>query len=164
VDLRGIYFPYLSELVLSHFIFSHDLQLEWILNHHALERHVLPECVIILLASWHGEIAAEGYRIDLPSYFESPSEYVYGRTWSHYFKKIADGLPKLQYFRLGKEVLQEISPKSAEYVDLLLHQKRYISLVEGGSRLVDARPRIAEEARMILEEMRKDKKAFRDLH
>lgn len=73
---------------------------------------------------WYGEVDSEGYRIDFPSYPKDPSAlfmtYMYERTWCHYLKTIADGLPKLQHFRFTEEMFREVSPQSREYVDLLL--------------------------------------------
>ena len=89
--------------------------------------------------------------------------YIHERTWCHYFKKIADGLPRLQHFRFGEEMFREVSPQSIEYLGLLLPQKRYLNLVGENIQVMDARFRSAEAVRTTLE-MRKDEKAFMDLH
>ena len=105
IDLRGIHFPHLKDLMLSRFTFSHDWQMEWLSNHAGSLKHLsLTECAILdHAASTRQYFDSEGYP---PS--REPSGggtavkgfYSYQRRWSYYFEGFAKFLPNLQSFSL----------------------------------------------------------------
>lgn len=105
-DFRGIHFPQLEELLISRFTFSHDWQLQWLVDHaDSLKRLRLIDCTILhhAMAMRYG-LDLEGYPLQARQRPEESTlvkaSYRYKSRWSHYFKTIATSLPHLQSFSL----------------------------------------------------------------
>ena len=104
VDLRGIYFPRVEDLMLSRFTFSHDWQLQWLLDHAGSLKHLrLRECAIL------DQARCTRRYLDIEGYPEGTDllrddnivrgSYRYQKRWSYYFKAIGI-FPHLQSFSL----------------------------------------------------------------
>ena len=105
IDLRGIHFPHLKDLMLSRFTFSHDWQMDWLLNHsRSLKRLSLTKCAILDHAtSTRQHFDSEGYPLRRETGREGPQvmgSYQYQKRWSDYFESFASFLPSLQSFSL----------------------------------------------------------------
>ena len=105
IDFRRIHFPLLEDLMLSRFTFSHDWQMEWLLDHAgSLRRLSLIRCAILDHATSTGQhFDRDGYpRRREPDQGGTSilGSYHYQRRWSYYFLEIASFLPHLQAFSL----------------------------------------------------------------
>ena len=105
VDLRGVYFLYLEDLMLARFTFSHDWQLQWLSDHaDSLKRLRLIECAILDHAtSTRQYFCDEGYplrRERRGTATRVRGFHSHEKRWSHYFKAIETCLPRLRSFSL----------------------------------------------------------------
>lgn len=105
VDLRGIYFPFLKDLTLARFTFSHDWQLQWLSGHAGSLTHlVLTECAILDNAtSAKQHFDGEGYPPGLePDGNDTQVKgfHSHKTRWSDYFRTIEASLPEVRFFSL----------------------------------------------------------------
>lgn len=83
-------------------MFSHDWQLEWLLEHAAtLEELSLDDCLIVHHARHYGDLDDEGFAVEPERDYGSVTVRTYGRRWASVFSETQSGLLKLNVFRFG---------------------------------------------------------------
>lgn len=105
VDFRGIYFPYLRDLTLVRFTFSHDWHLQWFSDHATtLKRLTLMEYSILDHAASTGQyFDNEGYPLGVDTRGDDARVqgfYSHNKRWSHYLSAMETTLPRLLSFSL----------------------------------------------------------------
>lgn len=101
-DFRDIHFPLLEELQMSRFTFSHDWQLQWLVNHGgSLKRLRLSDCTILDHAmSMRYGFSREGYPLLTKENISVQGPYRYKTRWYQYFKTLRTRFPLLRSFSL----------------------------------------------------------------
>ncbi|KAM0723991.1 hypothetical protein Q7P37_000982 [Cladosporium fusiforme] len=106
-DLRGLHFPRLKSLAFGNMTFTHDWQLDWIIQHgETLESLILDDCPIIHDACMYHTLGHDRYVVLRDNGTPSPEwhggkEWTYSSRWHDYFGKLAAGLPHLRHFGIG---------------------------------------------------------------